>query len=146
MTLPGDQKGKWKPLDHVSQVLDLHNQDKKAFEDRITDFIELAIGLTQNFAPDGKDHYQRMVRETVRSFLDELGVGPYKNTSLFEYFKDQNVLRRPMTSLRDVDEGGSIRKGSSDPNPKGKAFLEPDDVIAVMDTIRYGTAEAGEKE
>src|SRR5206468_12318361 len=38
MTLPDDQKGKWKPLDHVSQVLDMHSKDKKAFEDRITDF------------------------------------------------------------------------------------------------------------
>ncbi|MEK7322078.1 MAG: helicase-related protein [Pseudomonadota bacterium] len=146
LALPDAEKGKWKPLDHISQILDLHSQDKKAFEDRITDFIELAIGLTQNFAPDGKDHYQRMVRDTVRSFLDDMAVGSYKNTNLFEYFRDQNVLRRPMTSLRDVDEGGSIRKGSSDPNPKGKAFLDPEDVIAVMDTIRYGTAEAGERE
>jgi hypothetical protein len=146
LALPDAEKGKWKPLDHISQILDLHSQDKKAFEDRITDFIELAIGLTQNFAPGGKDHYQRMVRDTVRSFLDDMAVGSYKNTNLFEYFRDQNVLRRPMTSLRDVDEGGSIRKGSSDPNPKGKAFLDPEDVIAVMDTIRYGTAEAGERE
>ena len=51
-----------------------------------------------------------------------------------------------MTSLRDVDEGGTIRRGASDPNPKGKAFLHAEEVIAVMDTIRYGTAEAGETE
>ena len=146
LALPDAEKGMWKPLDYVSQVLDLHNKDKKAFEDRITDFIELAIGLTDNFAPDGKDYYERMVRETVRSFLDDLATSQYKNTSLFEYFGDQNVLRRPMTSLRDVDEGGSIRKGSADPNPKGKPRLDAEEVIAVMDFIRYGTAEAGEKE
>lgn len=146
LTLPDSEKGRWRPLDHVSQILDLHNKDKKAFEDRITDFIELAVGLTENFAPDGKEHYQRMVRETVRSFLDELAGGAYKNTSLFEYFGDQNVLRRPMTSLRDVDEGGTIRKGSSDPNPKGKPFLDAEEVTSLMDTIRYGNAEAGEKE
>lgn len=146
LALPDDQKGRWRPLEHVSQILELHSQDKKAFEDRITAFIELAIGLTQNFAPDGKEHYQSLVRETVRSFLDELSVGPYKNTSLSEYFRDQKALRRPMTSLRDVDEAGSIRKGSNDPNPKGKPYLDAAKVIAVMDTIRYGTAEAGERE
>jgi hypothetical protein len=146
MSLSDTDKGKWKPLDHVSHVLDLHSKDKKAFEDHITAFIELAIGLTENFAPDGKEHYQRMVRETVRSFLDEMSTGPYRNTNLSEYFRNQNVLRRPMTSLRDVDEAGVIRMGSSDPNPKGKARLMSTEVIAVMDTIRYGTATAGERE
>jgi hypothetical protein len=146
MTLPDDQKGKWKPLDRVAQVLALHNHDKKAFEDRVTAFIELAIGLTQNFAPDGKEHYQRMVREAVRNLLNLLAVGSYRNTSLREYFDDQNAMYRPMMSLRDVDEGGIIRKGSSDPNPKGKHRLDAASVIAVMDTIRYGTAVGGEKE
>lgn len=146
ITLADNDKGKWKPLDQVSQVLDLHARDKKGFEDRITSFIELAVGLTENFAPDGKEHYQRMIRETVRSFLDELSTGPYRNTNLGEYFRTQNVLRRPMTSLRDVDEGGLIRKGSSDPNPKGKLVLRPADVIEIMDTIRYGSATGGERE
>lgn len=146
LRLPDAEKGKWRALDHCSQVLELHKNDKKAFEDRITAFVELAIGLTQNFAPDGKEHYQRMVREEVRQFLNNLAMGQNPNTNLSEYFKDQNVLHRPMTSLRDVDEGGYIRKGSSDPNPKGKNRLDAEKVIAVMDTIRYGTAEAGEKE
>lgn len=146
LTLPDDQKGNWKPLDRVSQVLALHNHDKKAFEDRVTAFIELAIGLTQNFAPDGKEHYQRIVREAVRNLLNILAAGQYKNTTLREYFNDQNVMFRPMMSLRDVDEGGTIRKGSGDPNPKGKARLDAAKVIAVMDTIRYGTALGGEAE
>ncbi len=146
MTLPDDEKGKWRLLQYVAQVLDLHAQDKKAFEDMVTDFIELAIGLTDNFAPDGKEHYQRMVRENIRSFLDEMRMGAYKNTAVFNYFNDQNVLRRPMTSLRDVDEAGTLRRGGSDENPDGRGRLHDAQVIAVMDFIRYGTAKAGESE
>ena len=78
--------------------------------------------------------------------LNVLAVGSYRNTTLREYFDDQNAMYRPMMSLRDVDEGGIIRKGSSDPNPRGKHRLDAASVIAVMDTIRYGTAVGGEKE
>ena len=56
-------------------------------------------------------------------------------------------MMRPMTSLRDVDEGGIIRKGSWDRQPQGQAACSSTaQVIAIMDTIRYGTADAGEKE
>ena len=146
MTLPDTDKGKWSPLDQASQVLALYNKDRVAFTNRVCEFIELAIGLTDNFAPDGKEHYQRMVKEKVRQIMEELGTGPNKNSSLYSFFDSQSMLNRPMTSLRDVDEAGMIRKGDGDPNPKGKLLLEHAEVIEIMDTIRKGTARAGEKE
>jgi hypothetical protein len=146
MELDDDKKGKWAPLDYATNVLALYNKDRLAFETGVCAFIELAIGLTDNFAPEGKAHYQRMVKEKVRTIMDELGSGPNKNTSLYAFFDGQPVMMRPMTSLRDVDEAGTIRKGSWDANPKGKPMLNAEQVIEVMDTIRKGTALAGDKE
>lgn len=141
LRLDDDKKGQWTSLDYCSRVLSLHKANKKDFEDNVTAFIELAIGLTDGFAPDGKEHYQRMVREEVRALLDEMSQGPNKTTSLKEFFGNQNTLRKPMTSLRDVDQAGLIRRGNHDPEG-GK--LNSGDVIAIMDTIRYGQAEAGD--
>jgi hypothetical protein len=146
MTLPDADKGKWSSLEHASQVLAVYNKDKVAFINRVCEFIELAIGLTDNFAPDGKGHYQRMVKEKVRLIMDELNTGPNRNTSLYAFFDSQAMLMRPMTSLRDVDEAGVIRKGSADTNPKGKPSLDHRQVMEIMDTIRKGTARAGETE
>jgi len=141
LTLPDTDKGKWSPLDQASQVLALYNKDRVAFTNRVCEFIELAIGLTDNFAPDGKAHYQRMVKEKVRHIMEELATGPNKNSSLYTFFDSQSMLNRPMTSLRDVDEAGMIRKGDGDPNPKGKLRLEHAEVIEIMDTIRKGCAQ-----
>lgn len=146
LAAPDAEKGKVNSLDYASGVIALYNKDRLAFINEVCDFIELAIGLTQNFAPDGKAHYQKMVKEKVRAIMEELQMGANKNTSLKDFFESQSMLMRPMTSLRDVDEAGSIRKGSSDPNPKGKLILDHTQVIAVMDTIRKGTARAGETE
>jgi hypothetical protein len=148
ISLPDDKKGSWKPLDYASNLLALYNKDKIAFEARVCSFIELAVGLKDGFATDGKSHYQRMIKERVRNIMTELGSGPYKNTSLREYFNDMSigVMHRPMTSLRDVDEGGTIRKGPYDDNPKGKGFLHDKQVIEVMQAIRRGTAVGGETE
>ena len=144
LRLDDDKKGNWVSLDYCSRVLAMHKADKKGFEDTITAFIELAIGLTDGFAPDGKEHYQRMVREEVRSLLDEMAQGFNKDTSLKEFFGQQNTLRKPMTSLRDVDQAGLIRKGSRDPHGGGR--LDRNDVLAIMETIRYGQAEIGDSE
>ena len=145
LRLDDDKKGGLSSLDYCSPVLAMHKADKKAFEDTITDFIELAIGLTDGFAPDGKEHYQRMVRDEVRSLLEEMGKGSNKDTSLKEFFGQQKSdLRKPMTSLRDVDQAGLIRKGRHDPHGGGR--LERNDVIAIMRTIRYGQSEIGDSE
>jgi hypothetical protein len=148
ISLPDDKKGSWKPLDYASNLLARYNKDKIAFENQVCTFIELAVGLKDGFVTDGKDHYQRMIKDRVRNIMVELSVGPNKNTSLREYFSDPSVgiMHRPMISLRDVDEGGTIRKGPYDDNPKGKPYLDDKEVLEVMEMIRKGTAVAGETE
>jgi hypothetical protein len=54
------------------------------------------------------------------------------------YFKAQtDLLLKPMTSLRDVDQGGVIQASTRDANGHGQSFGE---VQQVMDLIRHGVA------
>jgi len=143
LRLEDDKKGNWTSMDYCSRILDRYKSEKKVFEDSVVDFIELAIGLTDDFAPEGKEHYQRIVRDEVRSILEEMGEGTNRGTSLKDFFGQNNTLRKPMTSLRDVDQAGLICKSTRDPQG-GK--LERENIIAIMETIRYGQAEVGDNE
>lgn len=143
LRLEDDKKGNWIPMDYCSRILDRYKSEKKVFEDSVVDFIELAIGLTDDFAPEGKEHYQRIVRDEVRSILEEMGQGTNRGTSLRDFFGQNITVRKPMTSLRDVDEAGTIRKSYLDPQG-GK--LDRENIIAIMDVIRYGQAEVGDNE
>ncbi len=54
------------------------------------------------------------------------------------YFKAQtDLMLKPMTSLRDVDQSGVIQASTRDGNGHGQSFAE---VQQVMDLIRHGVA------
>ena len=54
------------------------------------------------------------------------------------YFNAQtDLMLKPMTSLRDVDQGGVIQASTRDAGGKSQA---PGDVLLVMDLIRHGVA------
>ena len=111
----------------------------------ICDFVEKAIGLGDAaFAPGAPQHYQEIVRQRVEGLLsswerDALG----ETRPLSEYFRAQvSVMNRPMTSLRDVDEAGTIYFGHRDLN--GRHRLEDGTVRRVMKFIRRGVAEGSD--
>ncbi|MFT4508565.1 helicase-related protein [Caballeronia sp. 15711] len=108
-------------------------------------FVESAIGLDNDvFAPGGKQHYQELIRERVTTLLnswarDVLG----EERDLRSYFQSQDsVMRRPMTSLRDVDEAGTIIFGHRDLD--GRRGLDDKFARRVMRFIRSGVSEGSD--
>jgi hypothetical protein len=109
-------------------------------------FVERAIGLdNDDFAPGGKQHYQELIRERVEAMLsgwarDMLG----ESRGLWDFFNSQaSVMKRPMTSLRDVDEAGYISFGHRDLD--GGRRIDDRTVRRVMGLIRRGVAEGSDQ-
>lgn len=121
------------------------NERGTAFVNEITSFIELAIGLKDGYCPEGADHYRKLIDDTTRMFLTTWASSKlYGNGPLDAYFKAQSdPMRKPMTSLRDVDQGGVIQMSFRDPNGRRQ---KPSEILQVMDLVRHGVAEADDDE
>jgi hypothetical protein len=111
-----------------------------ALINEINAFVELAIGLKEGFAPEGADHYRQMIDAKTRWFLDTWasskmwGDGPLR-----DYFDGQaDPMKKPMTSLRDVDQGGLIHMSYRDTFGHKQSGA---DVLRVMDIVRNGVAD-----
>lgn len=111
-----------------------------AFINEINDFVELAIGLKDGFAPEGAEHYRQMIDDKTRWFLDTWasskmwGDGPLR-----DYFDGQaDPMKKPMTSLRDVDQAGLIHMSFRDPFGHKQSGA---DILQVMDIVRNGVAD-----
>ncbi|HEV7163863.1 MAG TPA: helicase-related protein [Gammaproteobacteria bacterium] len=120
---------------------------REPFVNGLCSFVEKALGLqSENAAPGARKHYQELVRSRIEATLTEwsrdmLG----EQRSLFDYFKaQQSALKRPMTSLRDVDEAGAIYFGRRD--LVSRRSIDDDTARRVMRLIRRGTAEDGDLE
>lgn len=111
------------------------------FVEKLCSFLQRAIGLEdESFAPGAKEHYQELIRQKVESTLsgwarDPLGQEQY----LHSYFRSQDsALKKPMTSLRDVDEVGEIRISGRDLNRRPMDAFE---ARKVMRFIRRGVSD-----
>jgi hypothetical protein len=105
-------------------------------------FISVAIGLDGNFAPDGADFYRNLIERRIRHLLELLGDPGYRTGLLSGFFRNQRELMfKPMTSLRDVDEPALIHLAYKDENKKKQDAAK---VKAVMEFICNGTAEMGD--
>jgi hypothetical protein len=131
----------------IKDILKEHRTRQGAFLSEINGFIELAIGLKPGYCPEGEEHYKRMISERTRDVLGVWDTDTWKEDgTLRSYFEAQREsMRKPMTSLRDVDEAGLIRAAKKLP---GNRTLAAQDVMTVMDLIRHGVAgsEEGEDE
>jgi len=144
MRLEEIDKQNWKTNADIRDFLPEYQNNKKQFLDQVSEFVSLAIGLKDGFAPQGEDYYKAEVRKRVREMFLEMEEEQNRNSSLRTYF-DQNVssLLKPMTSLRDVDQAGLIRLARKDVNG---AKLTDEDARAVMAFVRHGYAEVGDEE
>lgn len=137
------EKHKVPSFTYISEILREFKNRQAAFTSEINDFIELAIGLRDGYCPEGEEHYRRLINERTRDFLGDWDTDTWRRDgTLGRYFPAQpDVMRRPMTSLRDVDEGGVIRAAR---RTAGNKQLKPEEVLAVMDLIRHGVASSEE--
>jgi hypothetical protein len=140
---PAD-KGDVKPNSSIPEILSWYNAGQKAFLEGVIGFIERALGLDTNFAPPGESlpHYKEVAERRIRDILNRIGERDWAGSPLPTFFKGQtNPLWRPMTSLRDVDEGGVIRLAFKDFNGSSQDAAV---VKSIMGFIRNGVAESGD--
>lgn len=139
-----DEKQRWRPNEAINDFLGAMERDFKPFAQQITTFAELAIGLRDHYAPEGEQFYRALVRSRIKDLLEEMMLRSNRDSTLKAFFEDKrDTLTKPMTSLRDVDQGGTIRLARKD--DRG-TYLVSEDVREIMALIRNGYAEEGDAE
>lgn len=138
--LPENEKNAVPDYTWIPRITKEYHMRGNAFVEDINRFIELAIGLKDGYCPEGEAHYRKMIDEKTRWFLSHWDSSAmYGNGPLKAYFDGQtDAMSKPMTSLRDVDQGGEIRMSSRDARGRRQ---KGEEVSAVMSLIRNGVAE-----
>jgi hypothetical protein len=128
---------------YLKEVLKEQRERQGAFLAEINGFIELAIGLKDGYCPEGEEHYRHMIAERTRDVLGVWDTDTWREDgTLKSYFEAQpDAMRKPMTSLRDVDESGVIHAARK---LAANRLLPAQDVLTVMDLIRHGVAGSEE--
>ncbi|MDO9506592.1 DEAD/DEAH box helicase family protein [Hydrogenophaga sp.] len=124
---------------YLKEVLKEQRERQGAFLAEINAFIELAIGLKDGYCPEGEEHYRRMIVERTRDVLGTWDSDTWREDgTLKSFFEGQpDAMRKPMTSLRDVDESGVIRATRK---YSANRPLPAQDILTVMDLIRDGVS------
>lgn len=116
-----------------------------AFEADLAEFCLDAVGfrgrgVDRVGAPVHAAHYEEMIRRAVNSLVGRF-VGQTSSMRLAEFWANQTEFRKPMTSLRDVDEGGVIMAAGYDGWSNRATRLET--IARVMRVIRGQQGLAG---
>lgn len=140
LRLPEDEKNKTPDFSFIPNVRREFSDRRDAFIDEVDRFIELAMGLRGQFAPEGTEHYRQRVEQQTRSLIvDDWSSPVWGSGTMDGYFKAQtDPMFRPMTSLRDVDQGGIIQASYRDAEGHKQS---PGEVQVVMDLLRHGVAD-----
>lgn len=140
LRLPEDEKNKTPDFSFIPNVRREFSARGDAFIDEVDRFVELAVGLHGEFAPEGEEHYRRRIDQRTRSLIVDTWSSPVWGSGTMDgYFKGQtDPMLKPMTSLRDVDQGGVIQVSSRDAEGHRQS---PGEVQLVMDLVRHGVAD-----
>ncbi len=139
LRLPEDEKGKTPDFSFIPNVRKEVKARGDAFIDEIDKFVELAIGLRGAFSPEGEEHYRARIDYKTRDLITNAWSSTVWGSGTVDgYFKAQtDLMLKPMTSLRDVDQGGVIQASTRDAEGKTQT---PSEVLLVMDLVRHGVA------
>lgn len=78
-------------------------------------FMEKALGLAFSPSPEGAAYYRALLKEQLALYRRNLDVEKLVNmTQLAKFFDGIDSMLRPMTSLRDVDQPGTIHESKLD--------------------------------
>ena len=134
-----DKKDQVSDFSFIPNIRKELSMREDALINEINAFIELAIGLRGGFAPEGKDYYRQKIDEWTRSLLNTWASPIWGSGPMSGYFEAQSdPMKKPMTSLRDVDQGGNIVMSFRDAEGHRQ---RPEDILRVMDIIRHGVAD-----
>ena len=140
MRLPEEDKGKTPDFSFIPNVRREYAGRGDTFINEVNRFVELAVGLRGGFAPEGEEHYRRRIDERTRNLIVDTWSSPLWGSGTMDgYFKGQtDPMLKPMTSLRDVDQGGVIQASTRDTAGHKQS---PGEVQLVMDLVRHGVAD-----
>lgn len=135
-------KGRTPSYDVVQPVMAAARNRRVQFSDEVGTFVLRAIGFegrgdTHYGRPVYQDIYRALVQREMDDFTDHLR--DLSTPLRFqEYWDEPNPpFRRPMTSLRDVDEAGVITAGAYDMHAReGRRRVNIEQLIQVMRSIR----------
>lgn len=138
--LPEDKKDHTPDFSYIPNVRKEYMARGDAFIAEIDQFIELAIGLQGTFSPEGEEYYRARIDHKVHELIANTWSSPVWGNGYMEgYFNAQtDLMLKPMTSLRDVDQGGVIQASIRDEGGKTQTSSE---VQQIMDLIRHGVAK-----
>lgn len=146
---PDNQKARAQSFTTISPVSAMARNDQTGFIREVGAFVLRAIGFdgrgpTQRGRPAYVELYRNLVTQEVTRFariMRDLASPQAFN----DYWKDTPAFKPPMTSLRDVDEGGIITAGFHDARARqGRQRINEDDLIRVMRAIRSQRGEVAE--
>ncbi|MDD2749251.1 DEAD/DEAH box helicase family protein [Acidithiobacillus thiooxidans] len=137
--LPEEEKSKTPDFSFILNVRKEAKSRGDAFIDEINKFVELAIGLRGAYSPEGEEHYRARIDHRTRDLITNAWSSTVWGSGTVDgYFKAQtDLMLKPMTSLRDVDQGGVIQASTRDAGGKIQAHGE---ILLVMDLVRHGVA------
>lgn len=125
----------------LGDVYETFRREGKPYLDKIINFIQESVGLTDRYAPNDQEYYKHLTEKWVRDLVEDSWNSRTTLTERVEsYFRDQPLsIFKPMMSLRDVDEMGTIFGGLKRNQPK-------EHLLNAMHIIRGGSANTEESE
>ncbi|WP_162604593.1 DEAD/DEAH box helicase [Geomonas edaphica] len=118
------------PIDNTHEVKKLiRDMTFAQFLTAAGDFAVKAVGVTGRGhgcigQPNHREHYNGLIRTEINGLATEFDERSDTLTALDKFWPGSRVARRPMTSLRDIDEAGVIMAGKYLPERAQKGILK----------------------
>lgn len=119
----------------ISRYVQRHGEVR--FLQEAVDHIVEAVGVNAPaWGATDQEHYRALISKNVKIITDTILDGHHDGAALPTFWEDAPLPHRPMTSLRDVDQGGFIVPSNTTPH---HARTNPEKVKTMMRLIRNGT-------
>lgn len=121
--------------DNVGEIGERSRTDHINLLDELCTFVVDGIGLEHDTSPLNKDFYRQRINQLFHDATTAMEQSNWKTENLDSFFKQPGApLNRPMTSLRDVNEAGSIEGGLG----TGSDSIRRSDLGRVMSALMRG--------
>jgi hypothetical protein len=147
---PDDAKSRTDCFETIVPIRTLIRNDPTGLTGQLGDFAIRAIGFEGRGAAGlGRPIYGELYRALVDQEISRFTTSVRNLDTplrLYEYWEDNAAaFKPPMTSLRDVDEAGTIAAGAFDARvTHGRRNVDQDDLIRVMRAIRHQRGSVAE--
>jgi hypothetical protein len=129
------QKASLAEPDNVGEIGERSRTDHINLLDQLCQFVVDGIGLEHDTSPLNKEFYRRRINQLFHDATTAMEQSNWKTETLDSFFRQPGApLTRPMTSLRDVNEAGSIEGGLG----SGSDSIRRSDLGRVMSALMRG--------